>query len=95
MNGFTVATFFAKMTPFNWLTMVVLVIGIIVGSGITYYQVHENAGNIEWNRTNIGEMHDTQIILVEEVQDLNDGMDELNDTMNAWMEKLYDQAAED
>lgn len=92
MNGLTIATFFAKMTPLHWLSMVVLVIGLIVYTGMTYFQVGDNTEDISANREMIQKIHETQIILVEGFENLGEGQTENTALLRAWMEKLYDQA---
>ena len=88
MNGLTAAAFFAKMTPFNWLTSIVLVVALIVGGGQTYFAVKANTETNTKQEESLTQLRETMIIMVEEMQDMNE-------TMDRWMEKLFDKAFEE
>lgn len=88
MNGLTTAAFFAKLSPLNWLAMIILIVALIVGGGQTYYAVKANTEINAKQEESLTALNETMIIMVEEMQDMNE-------TMDQWMEKLFAKAFEE
>lgn len=84
-NGFKAAC--NRMSLWQWILLAVFLATAISTVGWAYRQIYVNESEICENREMIEEMHDTLILVVNELEDLNEGQDE-------WMQKFYDLAIE-